>query len=101
MLKSFSLFHLLFLFIPLVVALDQSLKCSGKRQAQCSTVNVAYSTLRCPFRRAKYMLRRMGVDFEDGTSNTDPEFMMEVLEASSKIEDASRDRERPLGPLRC
>lgn len=45
------------------------------------------------------MLRRMGVDFEDGTSNTDPEFMMEVLEASSEIEDASRDRERRPGPF--
>lgn len=69
-----------------------------RSQAQCSTVNVAYSTLRCPFRRAKYMLRRMGVDFEEGTSATDPEFIMEILEASCEIEDANRDRKKPALP---
>lgn len=41
-------------------------------------MNAAYSTLRCPHKRAVYMLRRMGMDFEDQTSNTDPEFMMDV-----------------------
>jgi len=59
---------------------------------QCSQVNAAYSTLRCPHKRAVYMLRRLGFDFEDQTSATDPEFMMDVMEASSEIQDAAGDQ---------
>lgn len=58
---------------------------------QCSQVNAAYSTLRCPHKRAVYMLRRMGMDFEDQTSNTDPEFMMDVMEASTEITDGDQE----------
>jgi hypothetical protein len=47
-------------------------------QAQASVVNVAYRTLKCPFKRAEYMLRRMGFNFENETSVADADFMMEV-----------------------
>jgi len=61
--------------------------------SQCSEVNAAYTTLRCPHKRAVYMLRRLGMDFEDMTSATDPEFMMEVMEASTDIQDAEGNQD--------
>eukprot|EP00293_Proteomonas_sulcata_P021225 CAMPEP_0184289406 /NCGR_PEP_ID=MMETSP1049-20130417/1874_1 /TAXON_ID=77928 /ORGANISM="Proteomonas sulcata, Strain CCMP704" /LENGTH=193 /DNA_ID=CAMNT_0026596207 /DNA_START=131 /DNA_END=712 /DNA_ORIENTATION=- len=62
--------------------------------AQCSMVNQAYATLKCPHARAVYMLRRLGMDFEEETSNSDPEFMMEIMEVSMEIDDAGADQSK-------
>lgn len=48
-------------------------------QDRASLINQAYSTLRCPYARATYMLHRMGVSLEDQTSDQDSNFMMQVM----------------------
>jgi hypothetical protein len=51
----------------------------GRLQDRASLINQAYSTLRCPYARATYMLHRMGVSLEDQTSDQDSNFMMQVM----------------------
>jgi hypothetical protein len=60
-----------------------------KKKAQSSVVNAGYNTLKHQHARAVYMLKALGVDFDESTSSdfggNNMEFMMAVLEASSEI----------------
>jgi molecular chaperone HscB len=64
--------------------------------AHSSTLNDGYRTLKSPHSRAAYMLKLQGVDFENSQSQAggaNMEFMMEVMEASSAIQEAGRNQE--------
>jgi len=67
--------------------------------AQSSVVNIAYGTLRCPHARAVYMLRRLGHNFDDHTSESHPEFLMEVMEVCSEIDENAKNQQK-LGEIR-
>ncbi|GMH41104.1 hypothetical protein BSKO_09014 [Bryopsis sp. KO-2023] len=55
---------------------------------QSSRVNVAYRMLKAPLSRAKYLLELNGVKEEEGTIS-DPELLMEVMEAQEKVAETS------------
>jgi len=62
-------------------------------------VNTAVSTLRSPLRRALYLLKMQGIDFEEDQGTIDdPEFLMEVMETRMAVDEA--DSEEELKPLR-
>eukprot|EP00802_Teleaulax_amphioxeia_P023649 Tamp_24259.p1 GENE.Tamp_24259~~Tamp_24259.p1 ORF type:complete len:296 (-),score=36.06 Tamp_24259:111-890(-) len=65
--------------------------------AQSSIVNDGYSTLKYPHARAVYMLKFFGIDLDESPSDfggNNIDFMMEVMEASSEIEDAGADQDK-------
>jgi len=55
---------------------------------QATMVNMAYSVLRSPLARANYMLAQRGVSAGENSENTitDPELLMQVLEAREEVE---------------
>jgi hypothetical protein len=63
--------------------------CTKKKKAQSSVVNAGYNTLKHQHARAVYMLKALGVDFDEPPSSdfggNNMEFMMAVMEASSEI----------------
>lgn len=59
-----------------------------------SLVNKAYSTLANPLKRGMYMLELDNVQIPEGTTNLNPEFLMEIMEKNEEIEAASKDKEK-------
>ncbi|EKX46999.1 DnaJ, mitochondrial [Guillardia theta CCMP2712] len=74
--------------------MQKSLREQELSAAQSSVVNIAYGTLRCPHARAVYMLRRLGHNFDEHTSESNPEFLMEVMEVCSEIDENARNQEK-------
>ncbi|KAH8080541.1 Pyruvate/Phosphoenolpyruvate kinase-like domain-containing protein [Filobasidium floriforme] len=60
---------------------------------QSSHFNKAYTTLLNPLSRAKYLLDQYGYDIAESDSLTDPELLMEVMEAREELEEASTQEE--------
>ncbi len=52
-----------------------------------ANVNDAYATLKCPLKRATYLLKLNGVDLaDDNSTNMDPEFLMQQIELREQLE---------------
>jgi len=56
---------------------------------QSAHVNQGYQILKCPLRRAQYMLERKGIDAlsEGGKTETDPMVLMEAMEARELLDE--------------
>jgi len=53
---------------------------------QAANVNEAYSVLKSPLKRARYLLILAGIDFDDEKETTqDPEFLMEQIELRESL----------------
>ena len=64
--------------------------------AQAATINEAYQVLSNPVRRARYLLQREGIEFNDESETTaDTAFLMEQIEYREAM-DNCRDSEDPL-----
>ncbi|XP_043279686.1 iron-sulfur cluster co-chaperone protein HscB [Venturia canescens] len=59
-----------------------------------SLINKAYNTLSHPLSRGLYILRLKNMTIPEGTTNLNPEFLMEIMELNEKVEEASRDKEK-------
>lgn len=59
-----------------------------------SLVNKAYSTLANPLKRGLYMLELDNIQIPEGTTNLNPEFLMDIMEKNEEIEAASRNKEK-------
>jgi molecular chaperone HscB len=51
-------------------------------------VNKAYSTLLQPLARGLYMLHLHGVNLEEGTTESDPQFLAEIMETNEELTEA-------------
>ncbi|KAL6267662.1 hypothetical protein P5V15_000737 [Pogonomyrmex californicus] len=61
-----------------------------------SLINKAYSTLAHPLKRGLYMLQLKGISIPEGTTNLNPEFLMEIMERNEEIENAIEDKDKIL-----
>lgn len=61
-----------------------------------SLINKAYSTLIHPLKRGLYMLQLKGISIPEGTTNLNPEFLMEIMEHNEEIENAMGDKDKIL-----
>ncbi|EZA57764.1 hypothetical protein DMN91_003037 [Ooceraea biroi] len=59
-----------------------------------SLINKAYSTLAHPLKRGLYMLQLKGISIPEGTTNLNPEFLMEIMERNEEIENATGDKDK-------
>ncbi|HEV8245937.1 MAG TPA: Fe-S protein assembly co-chaperone HscB [Polyangiaceae bacterium] len=69
---------------------------SERRQAlsQAIEVNEAFRALRDPVRRGEAILRRLGVNREEGEEpKPDPEFLMDVMERREALSEARRSKQ--------
>ncbi|KAF9175284.1 hypothetical protein BGX21_011415 [Mortierella sp. AD011] len=62
-------------------------------QQQSSLANKAYSTLKEPLSRANYILDLLGSPIHESETLSDPELLMEVMEARELLEDAQTEEE--------
>ncbi|KAF9352913.1 hypothetical protein BGX26_009305 [Mortierella sp. AD094] len=62
-------------------------------QQQSSLANKAYSTLKEPLSRANYILELLGSPIHESESLSEPELLMEVMEARELLEDAQTEEE--------
>ncbi|GLH09739.1 Uncharacterized protein GBIM_14778 [Gryllus bimaculatus] len=58
-----------------------------------SVVNKAYSTLLPPLARGLYLLELQGVHLEEGNVQTNPEFLMELMERNEEVDQANSESE--------
>lgn len=58
-----------------------------------SLINKAYSTLAHPLKRGLYMLQLKGISIPEGTTNLNPEFLMEIMERNEEIDSAMSNRD--------
>ncbi len=66
---------------------------------QAANINEAFTILKSPIKRARYLLMLAGVDFDDENETTqDPEFLMEQMELRESVA-AVRDLEDPFDGL--
>ncbi|KAH0956569.1 hypothetical protein HN011_003821 [Eciton burchellii] len=61
-----------------------------------SLINKAYSTLMHPLKRGLYMLQLEGISIPEGTTNLNPDFLMEIMERNEEIENAMGDKDKIL-----
>lgn len=61
-----------------------------------SLLNRAYSTLTNPLKRGLYMLQLKGILIPEGTTNLNPEFLMEIMERNEEIEEAISDEKKAI-----
>ncbi|XP_043225932.1 co-chaperone protein HscB homolog [Amphibalanus amphitrite] len=54
---------------------------------ESSFINQAYRTLKDPLKRSLYLLKLSGHPLEDGTTESDPEFLMEIMELNERLAD--------------
>lgn len=54
-------------------------------------INKAYYTLSHPLQRGIYLLNLNNITLPEGTTNMNPEFLMDILEKNEEIERASKD----------
>mmetsp|Transcript_19023 Transcript_19023/g.26610 ORF Transcript_19023/g.26610 Transcript_19023/m.26610 type:complete len:269 (-) Transcript_19023:3078-3884(-) len=72
-----------------------TLRSKSKEEQVTSTnnsaaINHAYNVLKTPHLRAQYLLSLCGIELEEGTTITDPELLMEIMEIREKIEESSQ-----------
>ncbi|KAG7201742.1 hypothetical protein KM043_004464 [Ampulex compressa] len=59
-----------------------------------SLVNKAYSTLMHPLKRGFYLLELNNISVPEGTTNLNPEFLMEIMERNEEVENAKDDKDK-------
>lgn len=59
-------------------------------------LNKAYTTLTHPLKRGLYILQLKGISIPEGTTNLNPEFLMEIMERNEEVESASNDKEKTI-----
>jgi molecular chaperone HscB len=57
-------------------------------QQYSALVNKAYSTLLRPLARGLYMLRLHGVNLDEETQQTDPQFLAEIMQTNEELAEA-------------
>ncbi len=65
---------------------------------QASQINEAFTILKSPLERAKYLLKLQGIDVEDHSVQLDTEFLSKMLDLRETIENIST-QEDPYGEL--
>lgn len=71
----------------------QEEKAASLADSQSSLLNKAYYTLLDPLSRAQYLLELHGLPIEETDSLTDPELLMEILDARESLEDAQSEED--------
>jgi molecular chaperone HscB len=64
------------------VTLQDELEISEQYSA---LVNMAYSVLLEPLARGLYMLHLQGINLEENTTETDPQFLAEIMETNEEL----------------
>jgi len=57
---------------------------------ESSAINAGYRILRDPLKRSLYLLELAGLPLEEGTTDLDPEFLMEIMEINERLADVKR-----------